>query len=92
MPLCGGFRIGVDISDPKMPPFVIVNVPPALKVPLALEVLPIKLKKPRDVLWGIWHPQAWTDARNWDELEPEEQQRRPMTRDIFELNDKAIGD
>ena len=28
MPLCGGFRIGVDISEPKMPPLVIVNVPP----------------------------------------------------------------
>ena len=25
---CGGFRIGVDMSEPKTPPFVIVNVPP----------------------------------------------------------------
>ena len=25
---CGGFRIGVDISEPNTPPFVIVNVPP----------------------------------------------------------------
>ena len=28
MPLCGGFRIGVDSSEPKMPPLVIVKVPP----------------------------------------------------------------
>ena len=28
MPLCGGLRIGVDSSEPKMPPLVIVNVPP----------------------------------------------------------------
>ncbi len=26
--LCGGLIIGVDIIEPKMPPFVIVNVPP----------------------------------------------------------------
>ena len=26
--LCGGFRIGVDISEPNTPPLVIVNVPP----------------------------------------------------------------
>ena len=29
MPTCGGFRIGVLISEPKTPPLVIVNVPPA---------------------------------------------------------------
>ena len=28
MPLCGGLRIGVDRSEPKIPPLVIVNVPP----------------------------------------------------------------
>ena len=28
MPLCGGLRIGVDSSEPKTPPLVIVNVPP----------------------------------------------------------------
>jgi hypothetical protein len=27
-PLCGGLTIGVDSSDPKTPPFVIVKVPP----------------------------------------------------------------
>ena len=27
-PLCGGFTIGVDISDPNTPPFEIVKVPP----------------------------------------------------------------
>ena len=26
--LCGEFTIGVDNSEPKVPPFVIVNVPP----------------------------------------------------------------
>ena len=26
--VCGGLRIGVDISDPNTPPFEIVNVPP----------------------------------------------------------------
>ena len=29
MAACGGFRIGVDIIEPKMPPLVIVNVPPS---------------------------------------------------------------
>jgi len=29
MPVCGRFRIGVDISDPNTPPFEIVNVPPS---------------------------------------------------------------
>ena len=28
MALCGGLRIGVDSSEPKTPPLVIVNVPP----------------------------------------------------------------
>ena len=28
MALCGGFKIGVDISEPKTPPLVIVKVPP----------------------------------------------------------------
>ena len=28
MALCGGLRIGVDSSEPKMPPLVIVKVPP----------------------------------------------------------------
>ena len=28
MPTCGGFRIGVLISEPKTPPLVMVNVPP----------------------------------------------------------------
>ena len=28
MPLCGGLRIGVDISEPKTPPLEIVKVPP----------------------------------------------------------------
>ena len=28
MPLWGGFRIGVESSEPNTPPFVIVNVPP----------------------------------------------------------------
>ena len=29
---CGGFRIGVLIIEPKMPPLVIVNVPPSRSV------------------------------------------------------------
>ena len=28
MPTCGGFRIGVLISEPNTPPLVMVNVPP----------------------------------------------------------------
>ena len=28
MPTCGAFRIGVESSEPKMPPLVMVNVPP----------------------------------------------------------------
>ena len=29
MPLCGGLTIGVDSSEPKTPPLVMVNVPPS---------------------------------------------------------------
>ena len=28
-PLCGGLTIGVESSEPKMPPLVMVNVPPS---------------------------------------------------------------
>jgi len=30
-------------------------------IPCTLEVLPIKLEKPDDVLWGIWFQIGWTD-------------------------------
>ena len=30
MPLCGGFRIGVESSEPNTPPLEMVNVPPLI--------------------------------------------------------------
>ena len=30
MPLCGGFRIGVESSEPNTPPLEMVNVPPLM--------------------------------------------------------------
>ena len=35
-------------------------------IPCALEVLPIKLQKPDDMLWGIWFQIGWTD---WQMIE-----------------------
>ena len=44
MPLCGGFKIGVDIIEPKMPPFVIVNVPP---VSSSICSAPLRARSPK---------------------------------------------
>ena len=30
MPLCGGLMMGVDIIEPKVPPLVMVKVPPVM--------------------------------------------------------------
>lgn len=64
----------------------------ALRLPLELEVFPIKLEKPDEMLWGIWHPQAWSTEKSWDELTNEEKKKRPMTRKVFARYLKALAD
>jgi hypothetical protein len=43
MPLCGGFRIGVDSIDPNTPPLVMVKVPP---VSSSMEMVPSRAFSP----------------------------------------------
>jgi len=43
-------------------------------IPVTLDVLPIQLQKPQDVLWGIWFQIGWTD-QDWSTL-PEAERRR----------------
>lgn len=43
-------------------------------IPCALEVLPIQLQKPDDVLWGIWFQIGWTD-KDWSKLSDDERRK-----------------
>ncbi len=43
-------------------------------IPYTLDVLPIQLQKPQDVLWGLWFQIGWTD-QDWSTL-PEAERRR----------------
>ena len=47
MPLCGGFRIGVESSEPKMPPLVMVKVPP---VSSSMASLPSRASPPSSAI------------------------------------------
>jgi hypothetical protein len=47
MPDCGGLRIGVEFSEPKMPPLVIVNVPPDSS---SRASLPSRARRPRSAI------------------------------------------
>lgn len=43
-------------------------------IPCTLEVLPIKLQKPDDMLWGIWFQIGWTD-QDWSTLSEAERRQ-----------------
>jgi hypothetical protein len=64
-------------------------------IPFALDVLPIQLQKPDDVLWGIWFQIGWTDA-DWSTL-PEDERRklnasRTFSWPVFEKYFKTTAD
>ncbi len=48
-------------------------------LPCTLEVLPIKLQKPDDVLWGIWFQIGWTD-KDWSTLSEAERRNLNASR------------
>jgi hypothetical protein len=56
-------------------------------IPCVLDVLPIKLQKPEDVLWGIWFQIGWTD-KDWSGLSEEERRKLnsecTFPRDVYE--------
>ncbi len=48
-------------------------------IPCALDVLPIQLQKPDDVLWGIWFQIGWTD-KEWGTLSDDERRKLNASR------------
>ena len=45
--VCGGLRIGVDISEPKVPPLVMVKVPPCIS---SMPSLPSRARLPKSTM------------------------------------------
>ena len=62
MPDCGAFRIGVDISEPKTPPLVMVKVPPCMS---AIASLPsrARLAEVGDLLLDVGERHAGRQLR-----------------------------
>ena len=65
---CGGFRIGVLIIEPKMPPLVIVNVPPSRSVKA---ILPSRaFFASSAILFSISAKSSWSASRRMGTISP----------------------
>ena len=69
MALCGGLRIGVESSEPKTPPLVMVKVPPCRSATLILPSRAL-VGQLGDGLFDLGEASCWSASRSTGTIRP----------------------